>query len=76
MKGGLGFVERKSYLYHEALWESHSLETEVGVEPLPACPWGGSGREAPPVSLTGHVHVPTGCCGVGPRGQAGNSSIS
>ena len=46
MKGGLGFAERKSYLYHEALWESHSLETEVGVEPLPACPWGGRGRAA------------------------------
>ena len=40
MKGGLGFAERKFYLY-QALWESHSSETEVGVEPLPACPWVG-----------------------------------
>lgn len=46
MKGGPGFAERKSYLYHEALWESHSPETEVGVEPLPARPWGGRGRDA------------------------------
>ena len=52
MKGGPGFAERKSYLYHEALWESHSPETEVGVEPLPACPWGGRGRDTSLVLLT------------------------
>lgn len=71
MKGGPGFAVRKSYVYHEALWESHSPETEVGVEPLPARTWGGRDRDASPVLLTWLVHVPTGCWGAGRRGAGG-----
>lgn len=74
MQGGPGFVERKSYLCHEALWESLTRDCSRG------------GASVPGVGVGVGKHLLCYLLGIcmclldameqGGGGQAGNSSIS
>lgn len=76
MQGGPGFVERKSYLCHEALWESLTRDcNRGGASARMSLGWGRVGKHLL-CYLLGICMCLLDAMERGGGGQAGNSSIS